>query len=451
MPPITRSFGVTFSAADRNPAAEQAIRDEIVEKVLIMQAKAAAKQKRALGRGTHAKGVTVRGRFEVLDVRAGRDSALAARLAKGLFAEPGVYPATIRFANSDSGVQSDFKPDVRSLSFSVDLTPRGGTTDDANGGRQDFSMQSARTLPLNDAPAFLAIMKLLTAENPVRELRSLSWRDKLRIFRALALLQAQTSKPLKPYQQLRYWSNVPFRHGPVDVVKHSATPAPDNLAAPLNKSNTNGLKDELTRHVNEDGRMSSFDFGLQFLDTGKMTYWGRASRRRFLDRKRECRVGRIGGAFPQRGAPNAFAQVAVGGDCGGGHLFRCNRPFNGGQYAAGSINRARWAGEAASRKLAWGIDPCAAFIIRFAKGFRVNPPPALRIFRSTATSHSPVCYLRVRCLGFHRPSRGVVDKSHARKERSDSGEFHRGRPGRGRGTSGIVTAIARGGSGELPH
>src|SRR5271157_1672154 len=142
MPPVTRLFGVTFSDVDRNPGAEQAIRDEIVEKVLIMQAKAAAKQNRPLGRGTHAKGVTVRGQFEVLDVTAGRENVLAARLAKGMFVKPGVYPATVRFANSDSGIQSDFKPDVRSLSFSVDLTPNGTST--APAGRQDFSLQSAR-------------------------------------------------------------------------------------------------------------------------------------------------------------------------------------------------------------------------------------------------------------------------------------------------------------------
>jgi len=35
------------------------------------------------------------------------------------------------------------------------------------------------------------------------------------------------------------------------------------------------LQDELIRHINNDGRMSCFDFGVQFLDTSKMTYWGK--------------------------------------------------------------------------------------------------------------------------------------------------------------------------------
>jgi len=354
MPPVTRWFGVTFSDADRNPGAEQAIRDEIVEKVLMMQEKAAAKQKRPLGRGTHAKGVTVRGQFEVLDVAAGRDGALAERLAKGMFARPGVYPATIRFANSDSGVQSDFKPDVRSLSFSVDLTLGGTASPDAERGRQDFSLQSARTLPLNDAPAFLAISKLLTAENPVRELRSLVWRDKLRIFRALALLSVQAKKPGKPYQQLRYWSNVPFRHGPVDVVKHSATPSPTNPASPLNRSNPDGLKDELIRHLNEDSVMSRFDFGLQLLDTKKMMYWGKPRDADFWIENASVAWDEAEAPFHTVARLTLLSKSQLERDAAEATYFDVTGHSTADSTPLGSINRARWAGEAASRKARLG-------------------------------------------------------------------------------------------------
>ncbi len=164
---------------------------------------------------------------------------LAARLAKGIFATPGVYPAIVRFGNADPKVNSDFKPDVRSLSFSVDLTRDGAAVPDANVGRQDFSLQNATTLPINDSPAFLALMKVLTASNPAAGLWSLPFKDKLRVLRTLALAQLQARQTIKPYQQLRYWSNVPFRHGPIDVVKQSATPSPDNPARPLQRSNPN--------------------------------------------------------------------------------------------------------------------------------------------------------------------------------------------------------------------
>src|SRR5208282_3065364 len=133
------------------------------EKSLLMQKNAADQQQRALCRGTHAKGVCARAEFEVLDVTAGRDTVLAARLAKGIFAKPGVYPAKVRFGNADAKINSDFKPDVRSLSFSVDQSRDGMATSEASGCRQDFSLQNTRTLPINDSTAFLAIMKLLTA------------------------------------------------------------------------------------------------------------------------------------------------------------------------------------------------------------------------------------------------------------------------------------------------
>src|SRR5712671_1680873 len=150
---LTRWFGVTESDADRCAAREKSDIEEIAEKSLLMQANAATKQHRSLCRGTHASGVCVRAQFEIFDVTVGRAPDLAARLARGIFARPGTYPAVVRFANADSNVNSDFKPDVRSLSFSVDLTQG----DAAGEGhlRQDFSMQNASTLPINDSPAFV--------------------------------------------------------------------------------------------------------------------------------------------------------------------------------------------------------------------------------------------------------------------------------------------------------
>jgi hypothetical protein len=103
---LTRWFGVTGSDSERNLAAEKSDIEEIVEKVLLMQADAAAKQHRPLGRGTHVKGVCARAQFEVFDVTVGRDRGLAARLAKGMFVKPGVFPAVVRFANADPNINA---------------------------------------------------------------------------------------------------------------------------------------------------------------------------------------------------------------------------------------------------------------------------------------------------------------------------------------------------------
>ncbi|MGA7839470.1 MAG: hypothetical protein WCA34_01030 [Candidatus Acidiferrales bacterium] len=347
---LTRWFGVTESDADRNLAREKADIDEIAERSLLMQKNAANHQHRSLCRGTHAKGVSARAQFEVFDVSVGRDPVLAQRLAKGIFAKPGVYPAVVRFGNADASINSDFKPDVRSLSFSVELTGNGAGTSLSNVARQDFSMQNATTLPINDSPAFVATMKLLTASNPAALLWALPFKDKLRVFRTLALAELQSRQKIRPYTKLRYWSTVPFRHGAVDVVKHSATPSPDNHTRPLQRDNPKALHDELIRHLKEDGKMSSFDFGIQFLDTSRMTYWGKHRDANFWienasvewDEKQAPfhTVGRLtllrNSHLPPEAADATYIDVT-------GHSTPETTPV-------GSINRARCPAETASRK-----------------------------------------------------------------------------------------------------
>src|SRR5271169_4192562 len=338
---LTRMFGVTGSDAERDVASEKACIEAITEKVLQMQAKAATDQRQPLRRGTHAKGTSARAQFEVLDVSVGRDSALAARLAKGLFAKPGVYPAVVRFGNSDAKVNSDFKPDVRSLSFSVDLTRDGKAISDTNVGRQDFSLQNTTTLPINDSTAFLAIMKLLTASSPAVGLWSLPFKDKLRVLRTLTLVQVQTHQKIRPYQQLRYGSNVPFRHGSIDIVKYSATPFPDNPARPLQRSNPKGLQDELIRHLKEDGKMSGFDFGVQFLDAGRMTYWGKRHDANFWTENASLKWNEAEAPFHKVARLTLLANSQLLRDAGDAVYFDVTGNSMPDSTPVGSINRAR--------------------------------------------------------------------------------------------------------------
>ncbi len=347
---LTRWFGVTASDADRDPAREKADIEKITELSLLMQAKAAAKQHRPLGRGTHAKGICVQGQFEVFDVAVGRDPGLAIRLAKGMFAKPGVYPAIVRFGNSDPRNNSDFKADVRSLSFSVDLKRDGMPVAEANPGRQDFSLQNTKTLPINDSPAFVAIMKLLTASNPAAGLWSLPFKDKLRVLRTLTLVQFQLHQTIKAYQQLRYGSNVPFRHGPIDVVKYSATPLPDNPAAPLQSGNPNGLQDELIRHLNMDSKMSAFDFGVQFLDRHTMTYWGKRRDDNFWIENASVEWNEAEAPFHTVARLTLLPKSQLQPDAADADYIDVTGNSTPDSTPLGSINRARWPAEVASRK-----------------------------------------------------------------------------------------------------
>jgi hypothetical protein len=360
---LTRWFGVTGSEAERDPAREKSEIEEIIELSLLMQANAAAKQHRPLARGTHAKGVSARAQFEVFDVTLGRAAALADRLAQGIFATPGVYPAIVRFGNADPNKNSDFKADVRSLSFSVDLTHEGSTSVfGANSGRQDFSLQNTTTLPINDSTAFVAIARVLTASNPAAGLWALSFKDKLRVLRTLTLVQFQMHQTIKPYQKLRYGSNVPFRHGPIDVVKHSATPLPDNPARPAQRSNRNGLQDELIRHLNEDSKMSAFDFGVQFLDPARMTYWGKRRDADFWIENASVEWNELEAPFHTVGRLTLLPKSQLSPDAAEATYIDVTGHSTPDSTPLGSINRARWPAEAASRKARMRGQPSSATI-----------------------------------------------------------------------------------------
>jgi hypothetical protein len=248
----------------------------------------------------------------------------------------------VRFANADAKINSDFKADVRSLSFSVDLS--------RNGARQDFSMQNATTLPINDATAFLATMKVMTASNPAAGLWSVPFRDKLRVLRTLVLAQVQSRQAIKPYQQLRYWSTVPFRHGPIDAVKYSATPCPDNQARPLKRSNPNALQDELIRHLEEDSVMSRFEFGIQFLDVDRMTYWGKRQDVGFWIENASVEWNEEEAAFHTVGRLTLLSRSQLCMDEGETKYIDVTGHATPDSTPLGSINRARWSGELASRK-----------------------------------------------------------------------------------------------------
>jgi hypothetical protein len=203
-------------------------------------------------------------------------------------------------------------------------------------------------------------MKVLTASNPVSGLLSLSFKDKLRVLRTLVLAQLQARQKIKPYQQLRYWSTVPFRHGPTDVVKHSVTPSPDNPAQPLQKSNPKALQDELIRHVEEDGKMSGFDFGVQFLDVNKMTYWGKRHDASFWVENASVEWQETEAPFHTVARLTLLSKSQLAQDAAEATYIDVTGNSTPDSTPVGSINRARRPAEAASRKARMCTDSVRA-------------------------------------------------------------------------------------------
>jgi hypothetical protein len=211
-------------------------------------------------------------------------------------------------------------------------------------------LQNAPTLPINDARAFLATMKVLTAANPVRGLASLTFRDQLRVVRAIGLAKAQSKPPLKAYQQLRYWSTVPFRHSGADVVKQCATPSPENAAHKLQRREPNALQNELIRHIEDDSAMSSFDVALQFLDVSTMTYGGRRRDAGFWIENASIRWSERQAPFHTVARLTLLPKSQLSPQESDATYFDVTANATPDSAPVGSINRARWRAETASRQ-----------------------------------------------------------------------------------------------------
>ncbi len=343
----------TVRSLEHQLAGEEAEIAEIVRGFLCLQARAAGPGER-LRRATHAKGVCARAEFEVLDVAAGREPALAERLARGIYARPGKYSATVRFSNSDPNVKPDFKPDVRALSIAVDLAPGDLVVPAGNTARQDLSMQSATTLPINDVHAFVVLVKVLAASSPARSLWSLPFGDKLVFARTMMKAKRQTRQPIRPYQHLRYWSNVPFRHGATDIVKYSAWPCAGNPACPLQANDPDALKDEMIRHLNEDAAMSVFDFGLQFLDAETMTYRGERRDADFWIENASVEWKETQAPFHTVGRLTLLPGSQLSADESAAMYIDVTENSTPDSLPVGGVNRARWHAEKASRKARMG-------------------------------------------------------------------------------------------------
>ena len=329
---------------------------EIVRGILHAQKRLADDQHRPLGRGTHTKGIVLRGTFTVLDLEAEiEDPVLRGRLRQDLFANPGTYDATIRFANAASTFNADYEPDVRAVSFSVHLP---------SGERHDFALNNATTFPINDAHEFAVLMRVLEAGTKWQQLMALTtlnWSELLSLGKMKKRGNAQFKNSVHPYQRFRYFSGVPFRHGPSEAVKYCLNSRHDNPAPRLDHER-NMLRDELARHVETDKRMSEFDFGIQFLDSDAMRdgrkqrddiYWVENSSVEWPEGQAPFHtVGRL----------ELVRDSVVSDDEARQEYIDVTEHSTAESHPLGSINRARWFGESASRKARLGLKGSKAVV-----------------------------------------------------------------------------------------
>src|SRR6267143_7165809 len=135
-----------------------------------------------------------------------------------------------------------------------------------------------------------------------------------------------------------------------DVVKFSAVPSPDNSARPLQKSNPKGLQDELVRHIREDRQLSWFDFAVQFLDTSKMTYWGKTRDANFWIENASVEWNEAQAPFHTVARLTLLRNSPLSLEASEATYFDVTGNSTPDSRPVGSINRARCPAEVASRK-----------------------------------------------------------------------------------------------------
>ena len=176
---------------------------------------------------------------------------LPADLRVGLFAQPGTYPARIRFANATS--QSDTERDVRGMSIKVSGV--GGDNLTAGVSDQDFVLNSYPVMMVGGTKEFLALLRAVEAGGARAALFFLTRPRAAAV--AVASRQHATS-----HLEISYWSTTPYLFGAGRAVKYIARPA-STQTTPLPSPVTAAyLSERLAAHLAR--QEAAFDFFVQF-------------------------------------------------------------------------------------------------------------------------------------------------------------------------------------------
>jgi hypothetical protein len=172
-------------------------------------------------------------------------------LKVGLFAQPGTYPARVRFANATS--TSDRERDIRGMSVKVlnvageNLTPGVSA--------QDFVLNSHPVMMAGDAKSFLELLRANEAGGLRRIFYFVSHLKAAGIARAAQQLHSC-------HLDIPYWSATPYLFGEGRAVKYRMQPAPGQHSSPPATGTPSYLTDALRMRLAAGA--SVFELGVQF-------------------------------------------------------------------------------------------------------------------------------------------------------------------------------------------
>jgi catalase len=183
---------------------------------------------------------------------------LAAEHRVGLFATPGTYQASIRFANAGSATDKD--ADIRGMSMRVvGVTGRNLTPGAVS---QDFILNSHPVMMVPDTRNFLELLQA----NEAGGFRRIAYF--LTHLGAARIAAGARSNPTC-HLDLTYWSTTPFLFGPKRAVKYIVAPATAERSPATHPRTDHYLQDAMRTRLSAGD--ATLDFMVQFqTDARKM-------------------------------------------------------------------------------------------------------------------------------------------------------------------------------------
>ncbi len=175
-------------------------------------------------------------------------------LRHGVFGAPKHYPAFLRFANATKA--DDSEKDIRGLS--IRLSNVRGPVLWGEPGFQDFLLNSYPALFVATPEDFLSFIRARQKDREV----SFFLNPFDSHLKSLWIVFQARERHLSPLD-IRYWSTVPFRHGPADgpAVKYSVTPCSDYKTAAAVEPGENQLRSAVATHLRQ--APACLHFGIQ--------------------------------------------------------------------------------------------------------------------------------------------------------------------------------------------
>ncbi|MCO5141606.1 MAG: hypothetical protein M9962_00790 [Oligoflexia bacterium] len=251
----------------------------------------------------------------------------------GLYKYPGTYKTTIRFANAEGKIQSDWEKDVRSISVKVELPESLAV--EAGAETQDYSM--------NNTPEF--------SIDSVEEFANLFTREKIGLFvKTIARgLKDKRRWDGEKFTELTFYSGTAYALGSEHVSKIAFKPCKQNFSdtAKLSKSNPNAFMDHVSS-ITKD-KKACFGLWLQILNPQKIPqgFFSKSTAADYVEHSAKS-WGEEESIWVKVGQLDFIDNKQISSSACESLRFNINRNTFRDQRGIGNINRARTQAEKAS-------------------------------------------------------------------------------------------------------